>query len=169
MGKWTVGLSLVTAAVAMAATFSSVTYAAFTSQAEIDQPIGVKRSLYLEVGSTDWNDGTSNYGVWAWEEGKSGAFAASETYMRSIPGTSTRFRITIPKDTAHVIFVKFSSGVTPAWGNMKKTENGNDKRAFQTVDVDVSSFWDTYIIGSLSGQYTEDGFQKWSGSTAKYY
>jgi|GEM_PF-6123156 len=160
-------LSLSCIAVGGVASFSAYTYAAFSAGSNVDQTIGVKRSIYLDVATTSWNDGTAKYGVWVWKDGNSGFFADSEAFMQHVTNT-TRYRITLPSEINRVIFVKHTDGAAASWATLKKTDNPK-KIAFQTVDIVLTSEWDTFTITDLADAYTDDNYQKWTGNTSLNY
>ena len=164
MRKGLVALSLMTLSVGVAAGFATGTYAAFSSSTKIDQTIGVKRSIYLNVGATSWNDGSALFSAWVWGNEKSGFFADSDAFMQKYLGSNSIYRITLPTSVNHIIFVKHDSGASASWSTLKKTES--PKVAFQTINLDISTEWDTYTITTLAEDYTDDGYQKWQGSTS---
>ena len=167
MRKGVAALSIGAFLVGLTASFVGVTYAAYSASTPVDQAIGVKRTIYLNVASSGWVDGTQLYSAWVWHEDESGYFAAYESFMHPEPGSSTLFQIVLPTGVNHVIFVKHTDGAAASWLTLKKTES--PKVAYQTVDLTITSDWDTYTITQMAegeGAYTDDGYQKWTGSTS---
>lgn len=168
MRKGVAALSIGAFLVGLTASFVGVTYAAYSASDSVDQTIGVKRCVYLNIGSTDWDDETYFFSAWVWQTNKSGYFAGMDSFMQPVSSiSSTLFRIFLPADVQHISFVKHTGGATASWLTMKKTKD--PKVAFQTIDLDINSNWDTYTITQMAegeGAYTDDGYQKWAGSAS---
>ena len=166
MRKGIIALSIMTAGVAIAASFSAVTYAGFVTNTRIeDATVGISRVVYLDTGVADqapyWNKDGARFFVYVWTHNNStgedsdGAFV-NDAFMKNT-GTGNRyFWAVVPSDCNRIIFGRCSnSAPAPTWSD---TYLWN-----QTADLTLQSDKDMFVIAD-----NQDGDGKYTGNWSNY-